>query len=48
LNPITYQVEITWKIPVLNAEGICFSPNGDLIIMSDDMQQVNIFDFPIE
>jgi uncharacterized protein YjiK len=48
MNPNTYQVEVTWKISVLNAEGICFAPNGDLIIVSDDMQQVNIFDFPIE
>ena len=48
LNPTTYKVEITWKIPVLNAEGICFSPSGDLVIVSDDMQQVNLFEFHVE
>jgi uncharacterized protein YjiK len=48
MNPNTYKVEVTWKIAVLNPEGICFSPSGDLIIVSDDMQEVNIFDFPTE
>ncbi len=36
-DPKTYQVLESWKLNVLNPEGIDFSPNGNLIIVSDDM-----------
>lgn len=48
LNPKTYSTEIIYNIPVSNAEGICFSPTGDMVIVSDDMQQVYVFEFPVE
>lgn len=46
MNPNTYQVEVIWEFSLLNAEGICFAPNGDLIIVSDDLQLIHVFDFP--
>ncbi|MFT4061267.1 MAG: SdiA-regulated domain-containing protein [Edaphocola sp.] len=36
-DPKTYEVLKTWKLDVLNPEGIDFSPEGDLIILSDDL-----------
>lgn len=33
----------SWKIPVINPEGIVFKDNGEMIITSDDMARVFIF-----
>lgn len=46
LNPKTYQVLNSWKIPVVNPEGITFDANGNLLIISDDMQMLYYFKNP--
>jgi uncharacterized protein YjiK len=40
LNPSTFSIEAKWSVPVLNPEGICFSKDGKLWIMSDDQEAV--------
>jgi uncharacterized protein YjiK len=37
----------TWKIPVLNPEGICFNQNNEMVVVSDDMGKMYVFDNPI-
>lgn len=46
LNPKTYQVLNSWKIPVVNPEGITFDADGNLLIISDDMQMLYYFKNP--
>ncbi|MFN8309032.1 MAG: SdiA-regulated domain-containing protein [Chitinophagales bacterium] len=43
LNPITYQLERIWEINVLNPEGLCFTPEGNLLVVSDDLQQLYVY-----
>lgn len=44
LNPATYQVLARWVIPVNNPEGIAFRSDQELIIVSDDMEKIYVFD----
>jgi len=37
VNPADYSIEKTWKLPVINPEGIAFDKDGNLLILSDDM-----------
>jgi len=37
VNPSTYSIEYKWKTNLLNPEGIAFLPNGELLLVSDDM-----------
>lgn len=46
LNPKTYQVLDSWKLPVVNPEGLTFDANGNLLILSDDMQMLYYFKNP--
>lgn len=43
LDPSNYRVLAAWKIPILNPEGITFTKDGKLIIMSDGMKQMFYF-----
>jgi uncharacterized protein YjiK len=44
LNPSTYEVIARWVIPVNNPEGIAFRSEHELIIVSDDMEKIYVFD----
>lgn len=46
LNPNTYEVLNSWKIPVVNPEGLTFDHNGNMLILSDDMQLLYYFKNP--
>lgn len=46
LNPKTYEVLNSWKIPVVNPEGLTFDQNGNMLILSDDMQLLYYFKNP--
>lgn len=46
LNPKNYKVLAKWEIPVLNAEGITFLPNGNFIIASDALDRLYYFNNP--
>jgi uncharacterized protein YjiK len=46
LNPKNYQVLNSWKLPVVNPEGITFDAHGNLLILSDDMQLLYYFKNP--
>lgn len=46
LNPKTYEVLSSWKIPVVNPEGLTFDQNGNMLILSDDMQLLYYFKNP--
>lgn len=37
----------SWKIPVLNPEGIAIAPDGSLWIVSDDQHRLYQFDLPV-
>lgn len=36
VNSVNYAFEKSWKIPVINPEGIAFKTNGNVLILSDD------------
>ena len=44
LNPATYEVVKRWVIPVHNPEGMAFNDKNELIIVSDDMEKIYVFD----
>lgn len=46
LDPKTYQVLSSWKIPVVNPEGLAFDEKGNMLILSDDMQLLYYFKNP--
>ena len=46
VNPADYSIVDSWKVPVINPEGICFDTAGNLIIVSDDMS--TLFKFKIQ
>jgi uncharacterized protein YjiK len=43
MDPLTYKVIQKWKVPVTNPEGICFDPNGNLVVLSDMEQKIYKF-----
>jgi uncharacterized protein YjiK len=43
VNPVTYQILHQWKIPVINPEGISFDEQGNMLIISDDMNKLFTF-----
>jgi len=43
-----YTVNKRWKIPVYNPEGICFNPQGQLLICSDRMSKLYVFNLTAE
>jgi uncharacterized protein YjiK len=45
LNPKNYEVLASWKIPVINPEGIAFV-DDKLIILSDDLEKMYVFPQP--
>lgn len=46
LNPNDYSILAKWEIPVLNAEGIAFLPNGNIIVASDALERLYYFNNP--
>jgi len=46
LNPLTYEVVNSWRLPVINPEGLTFDQNGNMLILSDDMQLLYYFKNP--
>lgn len=46
LKPKNLKVINSWKIPVLNPEGITVSPDGQLWVISDDMATIYKFKIP--
>lgn len=42
----TYKPLEKWILPILNPEGIAFSPSGKLLILSDDMRRLYTFELP--
>ncbi|MNT40712.1 SdiA-regulated [compost metagenome] len=46
LDPLTYKTLNQWKLPIINPEGMAFDKNGDLVILSDDMQKMYYFKNP--
>ncbi len=45
-NPNTYEVISSWKLPIINPEGIAFTENGEMVILSDDMELLYYFPNP--
>ena len=43
LDPKTYKVENKWLLPIINPEGIAFSRNGQMIVVSDDRKLIYFF-----
>ena len=46
LNPKDYSVLAKWEIPVVNAEGIAFLPDGNFIVASDALERLYYFNNP--
>jgi len=46
LNPADYTVTGSWKLPILNPEGLTFDAEGNMIVLSDDMQTIYSFTNP--
>jgi uncharacterized protein YjiK len=46
VDPADYSIVKRWSIPVINPEGICFDEQGNLLIVSDDMEE--LFKFKIQ
>lgn len=40
VDPTTFSIENKWVIPILNPEGICFTKEGNLKIVSDDQEEI--------
>ena len=47
INPADYSVIKSWKVPINNPEGITFNAQGQMMIVSDDMGILFIFNNPI-
>tara|TARA_B100001741_G_C16554133_1_gene601345 strand:- start:5339 stop:6007 length:669 start_codon:yes stop_codon:yes gene_type:complete len=45
LNPFTFNVENSWRIKVVNPEGITFSEN-QMIIVSDNLEKIYYYEIP--
>lgn len=43
LNPKTYEVENKWLLPIINPEGIAFTNDNQLIVVSDDRKKMYFF-----
>jgi len=46
LDPMTYTVISKVKVPINNPEGLCFDKDGNMVIVSDDMQSIYFFKNP--
>lgn len=46
LNPNTYEVLKSWSVPIINPEGLTFDLQGNMLILSDDMQLLYYFKNP--
>ncbi|WP_326984384.1 SdiA-regulated domain-containing protein [Chryseobacterium sp. MYb264] len=46
LDPNTYEKLAEWKLPIVNPEGMTFDRQGNLVILSDDMQTMYYFKNP--
>lgn len=43
VDPISLAILHRYNIPVWNAEGLCFLPDGRLLVLSDDMAMIYVF-----
>ena len=48
VNPSNYEVQDRWVVPIVNPEGIAFTKEGDLLLVSDDMEKLYSFNKPFE
>lgn len=46
LDPESYEVEASWKIPVLNPEGLAFDDKGNMLVVADDLERLYYFKKP--
>lgn len=46
VDPETFAVEMKWRVPVINPEGLAFLPDGKMIIISDDLGKMYVFPDP--
>lgn len=46
VNPADYSVLKSWKVPMNNPEGISFNAHGQMMVISDDMGKLFIFNNP--
>jgi uncharacterized protein YjiK len=46
VNPDNLEIEKRFIVPIINPEGITFLPNGELLIVSDDLEKVFFFQNP--
>jgi uncharacterized protein YjiK len=46
LDPRTYEPTARWRLPILNPEGLAFLPDGQLVIVSDDLARLYFFPAP--
>jgi len=46
LDPNSYKVLAKWKLPVLNPEGLTFDKDGNMVVLSDDLQKIYYFQNP--
>lgn len=45
-NPSNYEVLESYKLPVINPEGVAFVNDTDFVILSDDMERMYFFKLP--
>lgn len=43
LDPVTYEPTARWRLPILNPEGLTFLPDGQLVVVSDDLARLYFF-----
>jgi len=36
-DPVNLKIEKEWSVPIINPEGLVFSPEGNVLVLSDDM-----------
>jgi hypothetical protein len=46
MNPISFDIEKTYYLNIMNPEGITFDGAGHMMIVSDDMAKLFYFNLP--
>lgn len=47
-NPENYEVLESFKLPVINPEGLAFTSETDFVVLSDDMERMYFFKLPYQ